>query len=83
MKQSAGQLGEPAKNYHGSAENWKSVLRCGLGQQDADPIESDVTGGLQVVAQIEPSGRLIIIFRKNVGGITVRAHPRLLVPFFL
>ncbi|KAF2238440.1 hypothetical protein EV356DRAFT_309157 [Viridothelium virens] len=71
LEESTNNLGEPTKSYRGSAGEWKTVLAHGLSLQGTDPQERKVTGGLETVAQIEP-GKMTIVFRQNIAGITQR-----------
>ncbi|KAL9097806.1 MAG: hypothetical protein Q9165_000132 [Trypethelium subeluteriae] len=70
LEESADNLGEPTRSYCGSAGEWKTVLAHGLSLQGTDPQEREITGALETVAQIEP-GKMIIVIRQNIAGITV------------
>lgn len=57
------------KAYNGTSEEWTTVLRAIL-LQDDDSAKSDVGHGLEAVATIDD--QLHIVIRKNIGGITQR-----------
>ncbi|KAI9703106.1 MAG: hypothetical protein M1820_005978 [Bogoriella megaspora] len=71
LQESQKELGQRAKNYHGSNEEWKSILLHCFSRRRSLPSEASALRGLEVVAQLANQA-LVIVFRKNVGGITQR-----------
>jgi DNA double-strand break repair and V(D)J recombination protein XRCC4 len=60
-----------AKNYHGSADEWQSILRHAFNPQSATPLPDDQLKGLEVVAAVA-SGKVTINLRNRIDKITQR-----------